>query len=58
MAHPKKRRTRRQRGNSRAHLALDEKEIQSCVKCKQPVLPHIACKVCGTYKNREVIKVS
>ena len=57
MAHPKKKRTRRQRGHGRAHLALKSKQTQACAKCGQQVLPHTTCSVCGTYKGRQVLEL-
>ena len=57
MAHPKKKRTRRQRGHGRAHLALKSKQTQACAKCGQQVLPHTTCLVCGTYKGRQVLEL-
>ncbi len=29
--------------------------IDTCPKCKKPVLPHIACRFCGTYAGRQVL---
>jgi large subunit ribosomal protein L32 len=31
--------------------------IVSCNRCRQPKLPHVACSVCGTYKDRQVVSV-
>jgi large subunit ribosomal protein L32 len=28
-----------------------------CNRCRQPKLPHVACTVCGTYNNRQVVDV-
>lgn len=44
-------------GNRRSHHALKKRQFLNCPKCKEPVLPHTACRNCGTYKNREVIDV-
>lgn len=38
-----------------AHFALDPVQLVSCKKCAKPILPHRACKYCGTYKSRQVI---
>jgi len=31
--------------------------LSKCPKCGSPVLPHQACKNCGTYQGRQVIDV-
>jgi uncharacterized Zn finger protein (UPF0148 family) len=31
--------------------------LQACPKCKTPKLPHLVCKVCGTYKGVKVLDV-
>jgi len=31
--------------------------LQACPKCKTPKLPHVVCKVCGTYKGVKVLDV-
>jgi large subunit ribosomal protein L32 len=31
--------------------------LVACSRCRQPKLPHVACSVCGTYNDRQVIKV-
>ena len=28
-----------------------------CPKCGEPVMPHRACKACGTYNGRQVLAV-
>jgi large subunit ribosomal protein L32 len=59
VGHPKKRTSKTRRNRRRAansNLRTPVQVIQ-CPKCKEPVLPHRACKACGYYKGREVIAV-
>ncbi|PIT95321.1 50S ribosomal protein L32 [Candidatus Falkowbacteria bacterium CG10_big_fil_rev_8_21_14_0_10_39_9] len=58
MANPKKRRTKSAVGKNRAHLALTAKTLNKCPKCGLAVQPHSACKFCGTYKGKAVLKVA
>ena len=51
------RHTRAHTRNRRSHHALKVVALLNCKKCKEPILPHIACKNCGTYKGKEVIDV-
>jgi large subunit ribosomal protein L32 len=37
---------------------MDKSNLAACPKCKKPVQPHHACKFCGTYAGRQVLKVS
>jgi large subunit ribosomal protein L32 len=41
----------------RAAFKLKIGNVSICPKCQKPVRPHHACAKCGTYKNREVIKI-
>ncbi len=50
----KMRRDRRRAANSNLRTPV---QVISCPKCKEPVLPHRACKACGHYKGREVLAV-
>ncbi len=54
---PKQRHTKSHRNRRRSHHALKARIFGVCAKCSQPVLPHIACPNCGTYKGQEVIDV-
>lgn len=45
------------RDRRRAHHALKQTNILTCSKCKAPVLPHIACKNCGSYNGKLVLSV-
>jgi large subunit ribosomal protein L32 len=38
-------------------LALKQKNLGSCPKCGEPVLPHRICSFCGYYNGKEVIDV-
>jgi large subunit ribosomal protein L32 len=55
MGLPGHRRTSSDKRRRAAHFALKKKTLASCQKCKSPVLPHVACKECGTYAGRQVL---
>jgi large subunit ribosomal protein L32 len=57
MAVPRHKHTRSSVGQRRMHLFITKAALTLCPKCKKPVLPHTACKNCGSYKGREVINV-
>lgn len=57
MAVPKKRMTSTRSGNRRSHLAKKIKQLGKCPKCKSAIRSHRACPVCGSYKEREIIKL-
>jgi large subunit ribosomal protein L32 len=50
----KSRRDSRRAGNNKLGAAV---QVIKCAKCKEPVLPHRACKACGHYAGREVVAV-
>lgn len=54
---PPKRRSQSKGKRGRAHFGLKKASLVKCPKCKKPTLPHTVCKVCGTYKGKEVIKL-
>ena len=54
---PKKRHTRGSRNQRRMHIFTKAPSLTKCPKCGKPVLPHVVCKNCGTYKGRQVIDV-
>jgi len=58
MGLPSKRRTKQSGCDRASHFALKPKQLSVCPKCKKPIKPHYACKNCGTYKGREVVKVT
>lgn len=57
MSVPKKRRTKSSVNQRRSHFALKRKTLAVCPQCKRTILPHTACRNCGYYKGREVIKL-
>lgn len=58
MALPPKKTPRHRTRTRRAHHALTLRDFTSCSKCGQPIRPHTVCPHCGTYKGRQVIKVT
>ncbi len=54
---PRQRHTKSKRNRQRSHQAFKVLGVSRCLKCGQPILPHQACKNCGTYKGREVLDV-
>ena len=57
MGLPGHRRTSSHKRRRASHFALKPKTLATCPKCKAPVLPHVACKECGTYAGRQVIEL-
>ena len=51
---PKKKHTRRQRGHNNAHNALSLPATTTCPGCRQIILLHRACPMCGNYKGRTI----
>ncbi len=39
-------------------MHVDGINVGSCEKCSKPVLPHHACKNCGSYKGRTAVDTS
>ena len=58
MGLPGHRRTSSHKHRRAAHFALKTATVSHCPKCGKAVRPHRACAFCGTYKGRQVIKVS
>lgn len=54
---PKRKLSRRRRGNRRSHQALQPTALVECPQCHEPRLPHRVCPHCGTYRGMEVVKV-
>ena len=59
MAVPKCKVSKARRDKRRgSHWKLSARRASSaCPKCGEPVMPHRACKACGTYNGREVLAV-
>lgn len=57
MAVPKRKISKARRNSRRANWKLTAPNLVECPKCGEPVMPHRACRSCGTYKNKEVIEV-
>ena len=57
MSKPKGHSTKRRTGNRRSHHALKPVQTTVCQKCKQEVMPHRVCRVCGTYNKRQVLNM-
>ena len=59
MAVPRARISKQRRDKRRsANWKLALPGVSKCPKCGEPVLSHRACKACGTYNGREVVKVT
>ena len=54
---PKRRISKHRRGNRRSHQALKPRQLVLCPQCGELALPHSACRVCGTYKGAQIIKI-
>jgi len=57
MGLPGHRRTSSDKRRRSAHFALSGIKLTACPKCKEMILPHCACKKCGTYRGRQILKI-
>ena len=58
MAVPKCKVSKARRDTRRSNVSkLTAPGVIACPKCGEPILPHRACKACGTYNGREVVAV-
>ena len=57
MAVPKRRMSRSNTRSRRSQWKATAPSLVTCNRCRQPKLPHVACTVCGTYNDRQVVKV-
>lgn len=55
MPAPKKRKTKSQQGNRRAHIKVEEEELTECSQCGETKRPHTVCSNCGYYKGEQII---
>jgi len=53
---PKRRHSNARTRKRRAHHALKGVGISRCPHCQALTLPHRACRSCGQYRGREVVK--
>lgn len=58
MAEPKKRHTSTRSGHRRSHLAKKTQSLSTCSHCKEPIVPHQVCRVCGYYQNKDILKLA
>jgi large subunit ribosomal protein L32 len=56
MAVPKKKMSRSRTRQRKAVWKVFRPTAVACEQCGKPKLPHRACRECGTYKGREVVK--
>ena len=57
MAEPKQKMSRSRTRTRRGKQSFQKPQLVTCPKCKDKILPHHVCPVCGTYKGREVLDV-
>lgn len=55
MAVPKKKKARSKVKKRRANQKIKETKLVKCSKCNSWTKPGYVCKVCGTYKKRQVL---
>ena len=53
---PKSKVSRHRRGNRRQHQRLEEPTLVPCSQCGQLKRAHYVCKLCGTYRGRQVLE--
>jgi len=58
MAVPKRKTSKARRNKRRANWKLTAPNLATCTKCGALVMPHRACKSCGTYKGKVVVEIA
>jgi len=53
---PKRRHSKQRTAKRRSHDALQAVGVSRCPHCQALTLPHRACRECGYYRGREVVK--
>jgi len=53
---PKRKRSRARRDKRFANWGIKPKTFTACANCKDPLMPHVACKTCGFYKGKKVLR--
>ena len=53
---PPKRRSNSSKRRRAAHFALKHPSLHKCPKCGKDIVPHHACRFCGYYRGREIVK--
>lgn len=57
MAVPKRKSSKARRDKRKANWKLTAPNLATCSKCGELMMPHRACKACGTYNKRVVVAV-
>lgn len=57
MGNPKKKFSKSRRDKRAANWKLSAPNLENCPKCHEPKMPHRVCPNCGTYRDREVVKM-
>lgn len=57
MAEPKKRLTSSRSGARRSHLFSRTVKLTNCPKCQSMIPSHQVCKLCGYYKDEDILKL-
>ena len=57
MALPKQKRSKTRIKNRQYALRLKKRNLSKCPKCNKATIPHHVCLFCGTYMNKEIIKL-
>jgi len=53
---PKRKRSRARRDSRFANKGMAVATITQCAQCSASIMPHQACKECGFYKGRKVLR--
>jgi large subunit ribosomal protein L32 len=56
MALPKRKKSKSRRDMRRSHDRAKMPDTSLCPQCHEPVLPHLICPHCGSYRGRAMIK--